>query len=257
MSIETHRVAVVGTAGRNPVEPLTFDSFGRMMTLAEAAIQNFGFELKDCILVSGGAPWADHVAVSLFLEGKVAGLHLCLPGELFERNDLTTSIRAVDGSTRTDASTLCMYHRKFTEITGIDGFAQIRQALERGAVVDSYDGFFARNAAIAESCDYMVALHTCLYHPTKQKRGGTRNVFMQAKDKPQIYIPFTISSRRLKILNQSKYGYTPQQVTTLRCLFNRQVKGPLDAFFKACNEDRPDDGPPLKRSKTLAASSAS
>ena len=252
----TRRVAIVGTAGRH-ANQLCFESFGRMKVLALAAIKNFDLEPSKCVLVSGGAPWADHVAVSLFLEGLVAGLHLYLPGELFERKDLTTSIRAVEDSTQTDASSLCMYHRKFTETTGIDGFAQIKQAIDRGTIVDSYDGFFARNDAIAETCDYMIALHTDMTHPRSQLSGGTRNVFMSAKDKPRIYIPIHLSPRRIKYISKEAFGYTEQERVTLKCLLNRQVQGPLDKFFKAHDDDSPDMGPSKKRHKTLAASSSS
>lgn len=236
-----NKIAVIGTAGRDNHEALTFGGFERMKVLALSAIEQQGFGPAECTLVSGGAPWADHVAVELFLEGKVAGLELYLPGQLYDRDDTTAGIRPVESSARKDASVLVGYHRSFAEKTGIKGLDRIREAERKGAVIMSADGFFARNDMIAANCDAMIALHTNETHPNKQKRGGTKYTFKKAAV-PKIYVPITATARTVKALT----NFTAEEKSALRQVFNRQTDGPLDEFFK-----------PVKRQKTLVASSAS
>ena len=77
-------------------------------------------------LVSGGAAWADHVAVTLALDGTVdpAALTLHLPAA-FEDGRF-------DADTR-DGGTANHYHRLFYARSGIDGLAEIAEVLRRGA----------------------------------------------------------------------------------------------------------------------------
>ena len=75
----TMRVAVVGIAGRDR-------DMKKFLTrrLFESMVQTIARKLtrpNETVLISGGAAWADHVAVTLFLRGKVAGLELHLPCE--------------------------------------------------------------------------------------------------------------------------------------------------------------------------------
>src|SRR5690606_1280513 len=71
-------IAIIGTAGRgDDAAKLGPALFAAMVRDAAERVAAF----PDPRLVSGGAAWADHVAVKLFLEGKVAGLTLHLPAE--------------------------------------------------------------------------------------------------------------------------------------------------------------------------------
>ena len=64
-------IAVIGTAGRSIVP--TKEDWNNMLEDAESRVS------KNDTLISGGAAFADHIAVKLFLEGKVKGLKLRLP----------------------------------------------------------------------------------------------------------------------------------------------------------------------------------
>lgn len=78
---ERESVAVIGTAGRGDDEKrMTADVFAFMKERTVAAIQTqFGLQLRHVRLVSGGSSWADHIAVVIFLEGRVPSLELHLP----------------------------------------------------------------------------------------------------------------------------------------------------------------------------------
>src|SRR5690348_12263292 len=75
-------------------------------------------------LVSGGCSWADHVAVSLFLQGKTKNLTLHLPSEWMEDQ---FDPRTMEGAFLNEL------HRKFSLAVGFDSLKQLREAKEKGA----------------------------------------------------------------------------------------------------------------------------
>jgi len=78
------RLAIIGTAGRRgehrsmpgPVWTAMHDHATRVV---DRVLTADGVARDDLVLVSGGAPYADHLAVRLFLDGSVGGLELHLP----------------------------------------------------------------------------------------------------------------------------------------------------------------------------------
>ena len=242
----TNRIAIIGTADRN--KELVMDDFERMKTTAIAAIETLGFTLADAVLVSGGAPWADHVAVSLFLDGKVAGLHLHLPGKL-EVDKQTIQIKPLNDSRAANCLTISSYHHRFKKITGLDSLAQIQQAIDQGATVEQHAGYFKRNDAIARDCTALVALHTIRKHPSKQSNGGTVYTFNKASV-PKLYIPFRDTRR--SVTGYAKLGFNDFEMIGIQAVFRsvRCFKGPLNKFFKRRAEDECDAGP-SKRRKSL------
>jgi hypothetical protein len=241
---DTTRIAVIGTAGRKG--QLVMDDFERMKVATLCAIRELGYEPENVVLVSGGAPWADHVAVWLFLKGKVAGLRLHLPGTLVtdpERTYLTGT---------DDCTTFSRYHANFKKTTGLDGMAQIKRAIEQGATVNEYKGYFQRNKAIAADCKALVAMHTNFRHPSLQTSGGTVYTFKQAKV-PKLYIPFRDAKRKPR--DYSELGFSVFEVIGIRNVFKRirDSKGPINKFFKRKAEDLSDSGA-AKRQKSLPPS---
>ena len=141
---KTSVVAVIGTAGRkDDAARLKVDSFDRMYDFACGTIAEWGVREA----VSGGAAWADHVAVRLFLDGKVERLRLHFPavfaGGRFQMNQ--------------DGEIANHYHRKFTAARGFDSLAEIAEAVAKGADVTVSRGFFARNAIVAREATHMLA----------------------------------------------------------------------------------------------------
>ena len=89
-------------------------------------------------LVSGGAAWADFVAVDLFNEQHYAALKLYLPPESF------TSAKR--------------YHAEFSRITKKNSLKDIQYAIQSGAECITCESVWARNTRIAEDCDHLIAL---------------------------------------------------------------------------------------------------
>lgn len=167
------RIAIIGTAGRSRKDSLTKELFRKMVAAVENEIT------PDAILVSGGAAWADHVAVELFLQGKCAGLELYLPCE----HDGFQFVDNGDGHWARNPGRLAnKYHKYFSFVLGVDTLGAIDQALNQGAVKRVYNGFHARNTLVATTCDKLVAL-TWATSDTEIE-GGTKDTWTKCKLPP-------------------------------------------------------------------------
>ena len=120
-------------------------------------------------LVSGGAAWADHVAVRLFLDKKVPHLRLFLPCEWSGGHFYDNGIK--EDFKRNPGKTANHYHLKFYKSTFINSLSEIQTAQNEGAELINVDkGFYARNALVAKS-DFILA---CTFGDGSQvKDGGT------------------------------------------------------------------------------------
>jgi DNA helicase-2/ATP-dependent DNA helicase PcrA len=151
-STAARRVAVIGTAGRGKEQAhlLTADLWDTMLEHARGQVRGNDH------LVSGGAAWADHLAVELYLERRVAGLTLHLPAPLDARGRFI-------GEFGTSGGAANHYHERFRQCTGIDGLTRIKQALARGAqhtvqpAASGYSAMNARNSLVASECDTLLA----------------------------------------------------------------------------------------------------
>lgn len=152
-------VAIIGTAGRDKTKPMTLDTWCAMWQDVKS---RFTFDTKDYKLVSGGAAWADHLAVHLFLnlpERSGTRLVLHLPARL-ERGRSVWKYEETGGV----GSACNYYHDKFMEATGIDGRREIAEAIERPCCSitvrppsPGMGAFFARNDLVAKAADACVA----------------------------------------------------------------------------------------------------
>lgn len=161
-------VAVIGTAGRTKGKTYDLDLWCKMW---DDACKRFD-PAKEYRLVSGGAAWADHLAVELFLAGKVQALTLHLPSVF----GIHTS-RFV-GPNASSASVANFYHEKFTAATGIDGRRQISEAAQKDGCkiteqpsAAGYGGMFARNDLVAK--DAQACLAYTWGEGSEPKDGGT------------------------------------------------------------------------------------
>jgi len=145
----TRTLVIIGTAGRKEDGPrLSLAHYRAMCALARGTMA----EHEITHLVSGGAAWADHVAVTLTLEGAVnaKALKLYLPAK-FHGN------AGFDRSSR-DGSTADYYQSLFKRSTGIDYRADFRETIEAGASVEvNPNGFLARNLQVAAAGDVLLA----------------------------------------------------------------------------------------------------
>jgi hypothetical protein len=145
-------MAIIGTAGRKEDE-------GKLMLPMWREVYR---EVRDRVLekepdglASGGAAWADHLAVQLYLTGKVDRLHLYLPAA-FEGG----RFRDTGGyGTKNPGGTTNYYHRKFSAKLGINSLADIEAAIRKGAIVNvDPGGFFGRNSLLANATNSVIAL---------------------------------------------------------------------------------------------------
>ena len=162
--------SIVGTAGRKAdAAKLSQKHFEAMCLIAEGLLEQFAESNYPIThLVSGGAAWADHVAVKLFLDKKVPNLRLFLPCE-FEGGSFKDT--GVKDPKVNPGGTANYYHKKFQIATNINSLTQIAIAKAEGAeLIPVAKGFFARNALVAKS-DFILA---CTFGNGAQvKDGGT------------------------------------------------------------------------------------
>lgn len=162
--------SIVGTAGReDDSKRLSKNHFEAMCIVAEGLIDQCGENNYPIThLVSGGAAWADHVAVRLFLKKKVSKLRLFLPCE-FEGG----TFHDTGEKKNNPGGTLNYYHKKFQSTTNINSLTEIQIARAEGAeLLPCRGGFFGRNAMVAKS-DFILA---CTFgHEHTLKDGGTAN----------------------------------------------------------------------------------
>jgi hypothetical protein len=149
-------IAIIGTSGRSNTKDLSLALFESMVESAANVIKDaFGLEPANCSLVSGGAAWSDHVAVTLFLQGKVAGLTVYAPCSFQKTQFIDTGI--VDWRSN-PGGTANYYHRRFSKCIGRNTLDDIERAIQKGAVLDaSHQGFHARNMDIATQATHMIA----------------------------------------------------------------------------------------------------
>ena len=144
-------LAVVGSAGRNEDAPLvTPERYSAMAAALRALIAEIGTVER---LVSGGAAFADHLAVGLFLRGEVPKLQLHLPA-IF-----SLSAECFVEPERKSRGAICNHwHRSFSARCGGNSLAALCRAIESpGAEQKVHFGFSTRNAAVAADADALVA----------------------------------------------------------------------------------------------------
>lgn len=144
-------LSIVGSAGRkDDAARLSKNHFQAMCLIAEGLIKQLGENNYPVThLVSGGAAWADHVAVRLFLDKKIKNLRLFLPAQW---TGVNFKDNGIDDFTKNPGKVANYYHRKFQLITNINSLVEIQSALVEGAeLIPVEKGFYARNTLVAKS----------------------------------------------------------------------------------------------------------
>lgn len=172
--------SIVGTAGRgDDASKLSKEHFWAMYTVAEGLIDQFAENNYPIThVVSGGAAWADHVAVKLFLREKVGKLRLFFPCEFSTGRFVDTG---KDDWFLNPGRTLNTYHKNFSDKSFINSLSDIQIAINEGA--ETYvtkGGFHGRNAMVAKS-DFLLA---CTYGQKNMvKDGGTADTIRKYLDR--------------------------------------------------------------------------
>ncbi|RUP48371.1 hypothetical protein BC936DRAFT_144662 [Jimgerdemannia flammicorona] len=180
-------VAIVGTAGGGADGPkMTKSIFDAMLAKAESLIERqLKLEWEQVTLISGGAAWSDHVAVQLFL------LHDCHL-TLFIPCDWDHKTRQfVDNGEpnwRVNPGRCAnRYHVMFKLATGYEPLNDIQAAVYIGATIDaSHHGFHARNNAIAQNSDVLIAFSWGTGNSPAD--GGTSFTWKQCRAQRKIHV---------------------------------------------------------------------
>ncbi len=163
-------LAIVGTAGRkDDAKKLSKKHFEAMCCIAEGLLEQLAeSNYPISHLVSGGAAWADHVAVRLFLDKKAPHLRLFLPATWEGNAYADTGER---DPFKNPGGTANYYHKLFQSATLIHSLYEIQVAKQQGAeLIPVAKGFYARNALVAKS-DFLLACTFGNEHEVKD--GGT------------------------------------------------------------------------------------
>lgn len=144
------KLAIIGTAGRGSEDSiLTHEHYTRMLKLATKVLSDICLgDPSKVRIYSGGAAWADHIAVTMTQLCMIPYENLTLftpvPFEGFEFSGI--------GSSERTSNTMNHYHRKFSHKTGHRSLSEIAHVLERGSHIHVGNGnFFERNTKVAQS----------------------------------------------------------------------------------------------------------
>lgn len=174
-------IAIVGTAGRkDDAQKLYPEMFTAMVERTREAINLLendplappGAKLSHA--VSGGAAWADHIAVRLFNKQAISQLTLHLPAPFDPARHRFHETGS--GDWRTDPGRVAnYYHGLFSRRLEINSLAELGQALRNGAqhtLVEDIGGsaLYLRNSKVAKA-DALIAL--TFGKEGEVKNGGT------------------------------------------------------------------------------------
>lgn len=135
-------------------------------------------------LVSGGAAWADHLAVRLYLDGSVKHLILHLPAPFVDGQ--------FQGERESAASAANYYHHLFSTVLDVDTRQEVADAIAKGAKVTEqpiargYGAMFARNALVAKVSKAVIAY--TFGDGDEPADGGTKDTWGQVKG-DRIHVP--------------------------------------------------------------------
>jgi len=171
------KIAIIGTAGRDKTKPMTRELWQWMLDDAKQRVP------RDAHLVSGGAAWADHLAVELFLTNHVGELTLHLPAP-FEHRFI--------GPGHSSASAANYYHTMFSKVIGVDTLMALDAAVKREGIdgtfepaAPGYAAMFARNAKVARAESMLAYTFGTGDEPAD---GGTKNTWDQCRGK-RVHVP--------------------------------------------------------------------
>tara|TARA_Y100000310_G_scaffold13493_1_gene13718 strand:- start:3101 stop:3709 length:609 start_codon:yes stop_codon:yes gene_type:complete len=195
-------LSIIGTAGRGKTgRKMTRALYMKMVRHARNFVQE-RFSADTLRLVSGGAAWADHLAVSLYLTGRVKSasvppppiccnsLVLHMPAPWMAAGSMYHDTGVRNWKTN-PGGTANFYHSLFGKRMNGDHTSTlhgINNAIGLGAVYnDNYAGFHARNAAVAGS-QYILAY--TWGEGDVPADGGTRHTWNLAKGE-RFHIPLS------------------------------------------------------------------
>lgn len=131
-------------------------------------------------LQSGGAAYADHLAVLLFLDGRVRSLTLYLPEHFdFER------CRFLERGSRSCGLISNYYHDRFSAVMGVRTMDHLREVRDAGARIVVVPGFLQRNIPVGQ-CERLIAL--TFGKGAQPEDGGTKHCWSHSSAVEKVHI---------------------------------------------------------------------
>lgn len=184
------RIAIIGTAGRKEDAPKMHPDLYSLMIrqVSDNLSDIFSKNPKEEVtLVSGGAAWADHVAVWTYLNDGRVGLELHLPAVYDMRFE-----RYQEGSDFQNPGRVSNYYHKLFSKVIFDNehetLAQIAGAIKAKAVVKTGGGFKERNIEVGKA-DIIWAF--TWGEGAVPKEGGTKHTWDNSKAPIKIHYPLS------------------------------------------------------------------
>jgi len=176
------KIGIIGTAGRGlDAKRLTAAHFTAMCEHTEKLLQNHNLGVPDRHFVSGGAAWADHVAVRLFLQGRAAKLTLHFPTPFYLEGYYCSSPCGITAN---------KLHHAFSTAMQCSSRRELAEALDRGATWTTSNGFLSRNRLVGQ-CDMLIAYTFGTGNQPKEESGSrdARHCWEHSTAPIKIYVP--------------------------------------------------------------------
>lgn len=174
---------IIGTAGRTNRELLTPKVWSNMVAIAKEKVP------KNSTGVSGGAAWADHLAVELYIIGHLSQLQLHLPAPLDNCRNYFV------GGTKSAASASNYYHELFSNVIGRNTILDIVEATQTIGCGYTYQdpdiGFkalFIRNKLVANEVKENDMVLAFTWGIDTVEDSGTKNTWDQIMIKNKVHI---------------------------------------------------------------------
>lgn len=210
METSMPNIGIIGTAGRDKTIKMTKTLWRLMQEDLDSRLP------QDAHLVSGGAAWADHLAVALFLNERCSKLSLYLPAPM--KNGVYA------GPARSSAASANFYHQQFSEEIGVDSRKQIQDLSGTEGVritmepaAPGFAAMFARNKKIAQLSDVLIAY--TFGDGDEPLPGGTLDTWRQAKCQSKIHVnlrPLLDRANKIDQLEISKKAEIAKPKTTTK-----------------------------------------
>jgi len=176
-------VSIIGTSGRGCLNAMNKKIYKKMIIKTKDIIENhFKLDPKNICLVSGGAAWADHVVVKLYLDKYVSNALLYLPcqwnhvsGKYVDRIQDHHNVAHIANQ----------YHDLFSKKMKCNTLYEIQKAINQGLIINTSNyGFKNRNIEVAKS-DYLIAF---TWNRVIPQKGGTAHTWKNTTTPQKIHI---------------------------------------------------------------------
>lgn len=181
------KIAIIGTAGRDKTKPMTRALWEWMIQHAKEHVPSGAH------VVSGGAAWADHLAVELFLRSHANEITLYLPAPF--------RVGKFAGPYRSAASAANYYHELFSKAAGFDSLADIECLVQSGSnnvhggfepEAEGYGAMFARNLKVARDAEDGVLAYT-FGTGNIPADGGTKDTWDKCRCSTKMHVTLPIN----------------------------------------------------------------